>query len=238
MSQFYKKYQQTGTLHYILFLYASYPSIASRLQIHPSLPNLPLKGRTLSFAPWQWDCCCTLTVEGAGGTRQRKGPLQGQVRYCVSSSYCCAAPVTVGTNSSQWCWAQLWARSNNPSVHSGPQPGDHLAMVLPTRTHAPSCQQASSRCQDSTVCPPISLRLPSAQRVVSCSSALVVAPHWLASVHLQPKSSVFCGPALAREPNKLLCHQLGYGEVHTFSSEVWFPVGELCVSYNKRSSIK
>lgn len=136
--------------------------------------------------------------------------------------------------------------SNNPSVHSKPQPGDHLAMAFPTWTHAQTHQEVSSRCQDSNMCPPTSLHLPSAQRGVSSSPTLVVAPHWLASVHLQPKSNVFYGPALAREPNKLLFHQRGYREVHTFSGEVRFPFGklyvwDLCeevVWYNKRSSIK
>lgn len=99
-------------------------------------------GWTLSFVPLQRVCYCTLLVEGAGGTRQRKGPIQGCMCYCVF--FCCAVPVTMGTNSIQWCWAQLWARATTLQctqslslVTTLPWPFQHGHMHKPTRRSAP-----------------------------------------------------------------------------------------------------
>lgn len=101
-------------------------------------------GWTLSFAPLQWACCCTSSVEGAGGTMQRKGPLQGRVRYCVSSS---AALY-------QWLWVQTASSGAGPSSEPGattlqctqslslvttlPWPFRHGHMHHPARRPAPS----------------------------------------------------------------------------------------------------
>ena len=132
-------------------------------------------------------------------------------------------PLTMDTDNIQWCilGPSCEPRMDNLSVSSEPRTGDHLAMALQTGTLCtilPECQLPMPQLPP-CACPPAS----------ACLQPRGVSPalqSWFWFLIYWPQRTftsraVFSGDQLwPRQPSELLCHPVGSGEVHTFSSEI------------------